>query len=118
MRADRAGAALLEALIALLIFGVAAVAIVAGASEAAHAVDRAKSADREMRAAHALMEAASLWPRADLDRHLGDRSQGAWRMRIDRESPVLYVVTIADTATGAELIRTSLYRAEERRAAP
>lgn len=117
-RPTRCGAALLEALVALTILVVAAAAVVTGASDAAHAVGRAQAADHEMRGAHALMEAAALWPRADLDRHLGDRAQGPWRMRIDRETPTLYVVTIADTLSGAELIRTSLYRPEDHRGAP
>ena len=63
-----------------------------------------------MRDASALLEAVALWPRADLDRHLGDRPQGAWRMQVDRPTPTLYVIVLADSTNRRELLRTTLYR--------
>src|SRR4051812_27068530 len=81
------GAVLLEVLVALAILVTAGAAAVAMASESAAALARAREADREMRRASAFFDAVALWPRADLDRHLGDRTQGVWRMRVDRPWP-------------------------------
>ena len=62
----------------------------------------------------------SLWPREDLDRRLGERAQGPWRLTITRPAPTLYVVSLADSASGgaagAELLTTTLYRPEPPRA--
>src|SRR6185437_13705902 len=65
----------------------------------------------EVIVAIALLEAVSLWPRADLDRHLGDRAEGRWDLRIDRPSPTLYTVVLRDSTTRSVLIATSIYRA-------
>lgn len=104
---------LLEAIVALTILAVGATTIVALAASSLDAVSRANAADAETRRANALLEAVSLWPRADLDRHLGDRPEGPWDLRIDRPSPTLYTAAIRDTSTNAVLLATSLYRAEE-----
>lgn len=104
------GAALLEAVLALAILATAGVAAAGMGAEAARAVERVREADREMRRAGALLEAVALWPREDLDRHLGDRRQGAWGLRVERPSSTLYVVVLSDSTGGRELLRTSLYR--------
>jgi type II secretory pathway pseudopilin PulG len=103
---------LLEVIVALTILAVGATTIVALAASSLDAVSRAEAADAETRHASALLEAVSLWPRADLDRHLGDRPEGPWDLRIDRPSPTLYTVALSDTAIHVLLVRTSLYRAE------
>ena len=77
-----------------------------------------RRAEGAMRAANALFDAVSLWSRDDLDRHLGNRPQGAWLMRVDRPAPTLYVATLTDTATHVELLRTSLFRPETPHVAP
>jgi type II secretory pathway pseudopilin PulG len=108
----RRGMALLEAIVALTILAVGATTMVALAAASLGAVSRANDADAETRRADALLEAVSLWPRADLDRHLGDRMEGPWDLRVDRPSPTLYVVALRDTTNHAVLLSTSLYRAE------
>jgi len=112
----RAGTALLEVLVALTILAVAGVAAVTLAAESAGAVRRAREADDRMRRASAFMDAVALWTRDDLDRRLGDRSQGPWRLTIDHPQPTLYVVTLADSGTGADVLHTALYRPEAARA--
>ena len=114
----RKGIALLEALVALVILTTAGAAAVTMAAEAARDVRRARQAESAMRAANALFAAVSLWSRDDLDRHLGDRPQGAWVMRVDRPAPTLYVATLTDTATHIELLRTSLFRPETSHVSP
>lgn len=108
----RSGAALLEVLVALTILASAAASIVIAASERARAVERARETDASLRAASAFLDAVSLWPREDLDRRIGDRAQGSWRLRIGRPVPALYTVLLVDTATGHPLLSTSLFRPE------
>lgn len=108
----RRGMVLLEAIVALTILAVGATSMVALAASSLGAVSRAEEDDAETRRANALLEAVSLWPRADLDRHLGDRPEGPWDMRIDRPSPTLYTVSLRDTSNNVPLLATSLYRAE------
>ena len=117
-RGKREGVALLEALVALVILTTAGATAVTMAAEAARDIQRARRAEGEMRAANAFFDAVSLWSRDDLDRHLGNRPQGAWLMRVDRPSPTLYVATLTDTATHIELLRTSLFRPEAPHVAP
>lgn len=111
MRRGDAGAALLEAVLALLILSTACVSATAMAATFSRTAARAREADREVREASAFMDAVSLWTRDDLDRRLGDREQGPWRMTVQRPVPTLYVVELADSA-GVDLLRTSLFRPE------
>lgn len=112
-RRNRPGMVLVEVLVGLTILAFGATTMVALAGASLEAVSRADDADREMRRADALLQAVALWPRADLDRHLGDRREGSWRMRVDRPAPTLYSVTLTDTLTGRVLLHTALFRAEE-----
>jgi len=113
----RGGVALLEVLVALTLLTVAGIAAITLAAESAGAVRRAREADDGMRRASAFLDAVALWTRDDLDRRLGDRPQGPWRLRIDRPVPSVYVATLADSGTGAEVLRTALYRPESPHAA-
>ena len=106
----RAGIALLEALIALTILTVAGLAATAAVRQGADSVRRAEAADADLRVASAFLDAVALWPRADLDRHLGDRPEGIWRLRIDRPVPTLYLVMLSDSTGTRTLLRTALYR--------
>jgi type II secretory pathway pseudopilin PulG len=117
-RATRPGAALLEVIVALAIFAVSGAALVAMSAESLRAVTRARDAGAEIRAADAFFNAVALWPREDLDRHLGDRHQGRWIMRVDRPGADVYEVSLRDSTTGGVLLRTSLYRPEAPRATP
>jgi type II secretory pathway pseudopilin PulG len=108
--ARRAGIALLEALVALVILAVAGLAATAAVRQGADSERLAEGADVNMRAASAFLDAVALWPRADLDRHLGDRSEGVWRLRVDRPIPTLYLVMLTDSTGGRTLLQTALYR--------
>lgn len=112
------GSALLEVMVALLILGVAGSAAVVMASQASRAVASAEEHEAALREASAFLDAVALWTRADLDRRLGERSQGPWRLRIDRPEPTLYLVSLRDTLTDAELLRTALFRQDSTRALP
>lgn len=104
------GVALLEAIVALTILAFAGVVAVSLTASAAGAVHRVRGAEKDMRAANAFFAAVSLWTRSDFDRHLGDRVQGSWLMRVDRPQPTLYVATLSDSASRRELLRTAFYR--------
>ncbi len=106
------GAGLLEVIAALAILSLAGVAAVTAVAESAAAVRRAREADVEFRTAGAFLEAIALWTREDLDRRLGDRPQGPWRLIIGRPLPTLYTVALTDSTSGRVLLRTSLYRQE------
>jgi len=109
---------LLEAIVSLTILAIAGGAVVALATDSARAVERARAADASIAKASAFLDAVALWPREDLDRHLGARDEGTWRMIVDRPTPTLYAVTLADSVGTHVLLHTVLYRAEEPNAAP
>lgn len=111
-RRSQCGVVLLEAIVALTILTVAALATVGVVRQAIDTVRRAEDAEAEIRRASAFMDAIALWPRADLDRHLGDRAEGRWRLGIDRPVPTLYLVTLKDSSGRWGLVRTALYRPE------
>ena len=105
---------LLEVLIALTILAVAGIAIMALARQSMDTVARTRTADTELERASDFLQAVALWPRADLDRHLGDRLEGAWRLRVERPGPTLYTVVLTDSARTRVLLSTALYRPETR----
>ena len=106
----RDGAALLEVMVALTILATAGLAAISLTREAIHAVEHAREVDRELAKAGAFLEAVALWPREDLDRRLGERVQGTWRLRIDRPHPTIYEAVLSDSARSREILRTALYR--------
>ncbi len=109
---------LLEVIVALAILGVAGAAAVTMSAESARAVARARATDSETRAASALLDAVALWSRDDLDRHIGDRRQGPWRMRVERPLTTVYLVTLADSSGAATILQTALFRADTANVAP
>jgi type II secretory pathway pseudopilin PulG len=114
---QRRGAVLLEAIVALTILTTAGVAAVSLTATASRTAERARSVEQRLQRASAFLDAVALWPREDLDRRLGDRAQGPWRLRIDRPLPALYVLGLRDS-TGGTLVTTTVYRPEtETRAA-
>ena len=109
-RVDRRGVALLEVLVALAILGTAGSAFIGIAMQSARATQGARDEERRMRAASDFLDKVSLWERVDLDRHLGDRPEGEWRLRLSRVSRDLYAVAVTDSTGGRMLLQTSLYR--------
>ncbi len=108
------GVVLLEVLIALTILAVAGIAIMQLARESVATVARTRASGTALERASDFLEAVALWPRADLDRHLGGRPEGAWRLRVERPSPTLYTVVLMDSARARVLLSTTLYRPETR----
>ena len=106
----RRGAALLEAIVALTILAIAGIALLRSAAESYHVIQLSAVTERRMLDASRLMDAASLWSRAEMDQRLGERTQGDMRMRITRPLPELYQVELSDADDGRLLLATSLRR--------
>ena len=109
-RRPRPGVVLLEAIVALTIVTIAALASVAMVRQGIESVRQSQTIEQEVRKASAFVEAIALWPRADLDRHVGNRAEGPWRLTVDRPIPTLYLVALTDSLSRRELVRTALYR--------
>jgi prepilin-type N-terminal cleavage/methylation domain-containing protein len=114
-RQERHGFALLEVLVSLVILVTAGATVVSLAAETGQAVRRARDAETELRPAVAFFAAVTLWPRDDLDRHLGTHPQGPWRLRVDRVATTLYTLTRTDSLGSRPLLRTVVFRPEPRR---
>jgi hypothetical protein len=99
-------------MVALAILAAVGSAAAWTAAESIHAVGRVHEREARLHLAAKLLTAVSLWPRADLDRHLGTTRQGPLRMQIDRLRSTLYAVSLADSSSGTVLVQTSLFRAE------
>jgi type II secretory pathway pseudopilin PulG len=114
----RRGVALLEALVALVIIAITGAVISALVIESATATERSRVAEVDLRRARAFFEAVTLWPREDLDRHLGDHQQGSWRLRVDRVTPLVYSLALTDSSRTRVLLSTAVYRPEALRGTP
>jgi type II secretory pathway pseudopilin PulG len=110
MSRPKQGVVLLEALVAMTILATVAATAIALTVESAQAVSRARRSDRDMQSADAFLSTVALWPREDLDRHLGDRVQGRWLLRIDKTQAAVYTITLSDTNPHRPLLATSLFR--------
>jgi prepilin-type N-terminal cleavage/methylation domain-containing protein len=106
----RTGTTLLEVLVALAILGTSGAAAASLAGDAVRTIRTVRRSELEIRRANAFMNAVSLWPAEDLNRRLGVRRQGPWRLHIDRRSDSLYEVTLSDSTSGRILLGTTLYR--------
>ena len=105
---------LMEVMIAMAILATAGVGYLALTSASMGAMSRAREKERSTTEANALLTAASLWSTIDLDRRLGRRRQGRWLLEIQRGSPLVYSITVRDSASGVEVLATSVYRRSNR----
>ena len=95
----------------MTIFAIASATTIARAAEARHVVVLARASEDRLNAASAFLDHVVLWPREDLDRHLGTHLQGSWLLDIERPVPELYTVTVLDAASRQKLLDTVVYRA-------
>lgn len=110
---DRAGVALFEAIVALVILSTAGLTAASLVVDASRAASRVQASELRVRRASAFLESVALWPREDLDRRLGDRPQGPYRLRVVRMASTLYVAQLWDSAGADMLVGTALYRPEQ-----
>lgn len=107
----RSGAVLLEVIVAMTIFSIASTATLIRAAEARHAVVLSMASEDRRDAASAFLDHVVLWPRQDLDRHLGTHPQGPWWLDIERPVPELYTIAVLDSGSHQKLLDTAVYRA-------
>lgn len=110
MHADRRGAVLLEVMVAMVIFTIAAAASLARAAEARHAIALARAEENRIDAASSFLDRVALWPVDDLDRHMGAHRQGPWLLEVERLSTSLYTLALLDSAGRRPLVTTVVYR--------
>lgn len=115
---NRGGVILLEALVALTLVSVSALATLALLRADAEDASRLLERSREMHAASDFLEAASLWTRPELDARLGTRQQGPYMLRILRPMSTLYTLELLDADHDRRLLATAIFRPEEIRVAP
>lgn len=107
--AVRRASVLLEVMVALAVLGFGGITVLGASRGVADAADRAIETERLIRDADRYMTAISLWPRDDLDRHLGAHRRGKWILDIARPTETLYTVRLLSEA-GGEILGTTLFR--------
>lgn len=103
---------MLEVIVALTIMSLAALSTVAWLNQAVDTIVRTNVAAAEADSASDYLDRIALWPREDLDRHLGPRREGRWSVTVEHPSRTLYLVTIGDVSGARVILRTVLYRPE------
>jgi len=111
IRPARTGMVLLEVIVAMTILSVSALAVLVLSVEDADAVVRAQARAAETQRVSNFLNEVALWPHKDLDRHLGERPEGPWMLRIDHPNAALYVISLRDSSATAVLLSTTVYRA-------
>jgi type II secretory pathway pseudopilin PulG len=109
-RNARCGAVLLEVIVAMTIFAIASTATLVRAAQARHAVVLSIASEDRLSAASAFLDHVVLWPREDLDRHLGTHPQGQWWLDVEHPVADLYTIAIVDSASHQKLLDTVVYR--------
>ncbi len=108
------GALLLETVVALAIFALAAVTALNLLLQVSDSDRRVQELERRIVDEERLLSAYTLLTRDDLDRRLGARRVGPYLVEVQRPQPTLYRVAVGDSAR-ADLV-TLVYRPENRRA--
>src|SRR5688500_4226211 len=111
----RRGSILLEAMVALAIIAVSAGSYIALPAESLSAVRRAGTAAEHLRAASDFLGVVTLWPRAELEQRLGSRRQGTWTLRIQRESSLLYSMSLLDSTANMLILEAAISTREDSR---
>lgn len=112
LNGKRRGVVLLEALIALALIGTVALSTLALSASDTDAVKRLLVRSDEISEASRFLELVALWTRDDLDRRLGTRPQGPYRLRILRPMRTVYTLELLDSKTERLMLATAVYRPE------
>ena len=98
MRGER-GMALLEVLAAVVILGVAGLALVELTAAGMRATSAAQERERTLADAERLLAAYTLLTRSELDQRLGDRAVGVYVVNVQRPEPELYRIALGKLVT-------------------
>ena len=108
----RAGATLLEVVVALVILAVAGVGLLSLSGETADALDTMLRRERMTRSAAAQLEGLALRSRLEMINTVGTHRVAAVDVNVSQLSSTLFEVAVTDTTNGAVVLRTTLYRPE------
>lgn len=109
--ASRAGVALLETLIALIVMGIVGIAILEVVASATKSTRSAWLSEERIRRASQLLQGYAIMNRHQLEQRIGEQGFGALRIRVTRPRPGVFRVSAVDTlALERELLVTLLHR--------
>ena len=106
MRAER-GIVLVEVLVAVLILGIAGLALMELCGSRLRATMAAETREREQADAERLLTAYTLLKRSELDQRLGDRRVGQYVVNVQRPERELYRIAVTDLVTVVQRDDTS-----------
>jgi Tfp pilus assembly protein PilV len=109
-RHARAGSALLDVVVSLVILGLSGTGLITLLGQTAHSVRQVRDTEREVRRASDQLARLAVADRAQLLSMVGQTVSRGWIVTIGQSSPDLFDVTIADTTTTARVLHTTLYR--------
>ena len=106
---QRTGAALIEALVALVLLATTGVAMLSHVLQSMEAARLAVRRDIEMRTASAALDRVRLWSSSEIAIRMGHTRLPCCEMIIQPLSSALYHVVLVDTLTGATMLETTIY---------
>jgi Tfp pilus assembly protein PilV len=115
MRADsrprrRSGAAIIEVLVAIVMLALTGTALITMLGQTSYSMQTTIESERLARAATVELNRIVLADRSTLVASVGRRAVRGWTIDVASISPALFDVRIAESDTGAALLRTTLYR--------
>jgi hypothetical protein len=111
MRPDsRAGSALLDVVIALVLLGLSGVGLVTLVGQTAHSMQHVALLERDVRLAGAELDRFVAYDRAQLVGMAGQHDLHGWSVTVSSITPGLFDLSIARTDTSPVLLRTTIYR--------
>ena len=109
------GAALIEAIVALMILSVAGLGVVGALQESIRSEAGLRDREETMQAASRVMSAMVLLTRTDLERRLGTHPIGEFAVAVERPQPTLFRIAIAEgRVPEVEALVTVVYRPQDR----
>lgn len=111
------GSALLDVVIALAVLGLSGTALITLLGQTAHSVRHVRDTERQVRRASDELGRFTTYDRPALAAMIGRSIRRGWIISVEQVNPDLFDVSIADTANGARLLATTIYRPDTARAA-
>jgi len=112
-RAATRGAALIEAIVALVILSIAGLGVVGALEQSLRVETGFREREETMLAASRVMSAMVLLTRTDLGRRLGSHPIGEFQVEVQRPEQSLFRIAVAETrAPGVEALVTVVFRPE------
>lgn len=106
----RAGSALLDVVVSLVVLGLSGAGLITLLGQTAHSVRHVRDTEREVRRASDQLARLVAADRALLLSMVGQTVSRGWIVTIGQSSSDLFDVVIADTTTPAPVLHTTLYR--------